>query len=88
MRAWLATHPRVTMHYTPTYSSWLNQVEVWFGRIERDCIARGIFTSTQDLRRKLLQYITLHNTTCQPFVWRYKDPTRRIRATSISTTAH
>lgn len=88
VRAWLAAHPRVTMHYTPTYSSWLNQVEAWFGRIERDCIARGIFTSTHDLRRKLLQYITLHNKTCQPFVWRYKDPTRRMRATSISTTAH
>ena len=86
--AWLEAHPQVTMHYTPTYSSWLNQVEAWFGRIERDCIARGIFTSTQDLRRKLLQYITLHNKTCQPFVWRYKDPARRIRTTSISTTAH
>ena len=88
VKAWLTAHPRVTMHYTPTYSSWLNQVEAWFGRIERDCIARGIFTSTQDLRRKLLQYITLHNKTCQPFVWRYKDPARRIRTTSISTTAH
>lgn len=88
VRAWLDAHPRVTMHYTPTYSSWLNQVESWFARIERDCIARGIFTSTTDLKRKLLQYIKLHNQTCQPFVWRYRDPTRRMRATSISTTPH
>jgi len=88
VHAWVAAHPRVTMHYTPTYSSWLNQVESWFARIERDCIARGIFTSTTDLRRKLLQYIRLHNQTCQPFVWRYKDPTHRIRATRIPSTAH
>ena len=88
VQAWLAAHPRVTMHYTPTYSSWLNQVERWFARIERDCIARGIFTSTTDLRRKLLHNIKLHNQTCQPFVWRYKDPTHRIRATRTPSTAH
>jgi transposase len=41
----LAAHPKVHLHYTPTYSSWLNQVENWFARIERDVIARGIFTS-------------------------------------------
>ena len=86
--AWLVAHPRVTMHDTPTYSSWLSQVESWFARIERDCIARGIFTSTTDLRRKLLRYIKLHNDTCQPFVWRYRDTTRRMRAPRISTTRH
>lgn len=79
VQAWLAAHPRVHLHYTPTYSSWLNQVELWFAKIERDCIARGIFTSTADLRRKLMQYIRAHNKTCHPFVWRYTDPTRRIR---------
>lgn len=88
VKTWLAAHPRVTMHYTPTYSSWLNQVESWFARIERDCIARGIFTSTTQLKKKLLQYIALHNQTCQPFVWRYRDVTRRMRATRISTTGH
>ena len=88
VQAWLEAHPRVTMHYTPTYSSWLNQVEGWFARIERDCIARGIFTSTRELKKKLLQNIKLHIQTCQPFVWRYRDPTCRIRATRISTTSH
>ena len=76
------------MHDTPTYSSWLNQVEIWCSKIERDCIARGIFTSTTDLRKKLLQYIKRHNATCQPFVWRYRDPTRRIRATRTSITVN
>lgn len=88
VKDWLGTQPRVTMHYTPTYSSWLNQVENWFARIERDCIARGIFKSTTDLKRRLLRYIMLHNETCQPFVWRYRDPTRRVRATRISSTGH
>ncbi len=100
---WLAAHPRVTMHDTPTYSSWLNQVENRFARIARDCIARdciardciardciarGIFTSTTDLTRKLLRYITLPNKTCQPFAWRYRDLTRRMPAPRKSTTAH
>lgn len=83
VQAWLVAHPRVQLHYTPTYSSWLNQVELWFATIERDCIARGIFTSTADLRRKLMQYIRAHNTNCHPFVWNYSDPRRRIRANAI-----
>lgn len=78
--AWLADHPRVHLHFTPTYSSWLNQVELWFAKIERECIARGIFTSTADLRRKLMQYIRTHNKHCHPFVWSYSDPTHRIRS--------
>jgi transposase len=53
----LAEHPKVRFHFTPTYSSWLNQVELWFAKIERDVIARGVFTSIADLRRKLMRYI-------------------------------
>src|SRR5262245_1191328 len=41
--AFLAEHPNVSVHYTPTYSSWLNQVEIWFSKVQRDLIARGIF---------------------------------------------
>lgn len=85
---WLAQHPRVTMHYTPTYSSWLNQVELWFAKIERDMIARGIFTSTADLRRKLMQYIRAHNKTCQPIQWSYSNVNHRIRAPRTSVTSH
>src|SRR5690349_24066988 len=46
----LDCHPNVHLHFTPTYSSWLNQVELWFAKIERDVIARGVFTSVPDLR--------------------------------------
>jgi len=78
VQQWLAAHPRVTLHYTPTYSSWLNQVELWFSKIERDVIARGVFTSVADLRRKLMQYIRAHNKACHPFNWTYSDVKRRI----------
>src|SRR5215216_1151900 len=59
--AWQAAHPHVHFHFTPTYSSWLNQVELWFAKIERDVIARGIFTSVPDLKRKLMRYIRQYN---------------------------
>jgi transposase len=78
--AWRAAHPNVHFHFTPTYSSWLNQVELWFAKISRDMIRRGIFTSVKDLERKLVQYIKLYNKTCKPFRWTYDDPSRRIRA--------
>jgi transposase len=81
VQAWLAGHPRVHLHYTPTYSSWLNQVELWFSKLERDCIARGIFPSTFDLKRKLLAYIEHHNVEARPFLWTYRNPKRRIRVT-------
>jgi transposase len=78
VRTFLAAHPAVYLHYTPTYSSWLNQVELWFSKIERDVTARGIFTSVSDLRRKLMRYIKQYNKGAKPFRWSYADPTRRI----------
>jgi transposase len=55
--SFLQQHPNVELHFTPTYSSWVNQVEIWFSRIEREVIARGVFTSVRDLARKLIRYI-------------------------------
>jgi transposase len=78
VESFLDEHPNVTLHFTPTYSSWLNQVELWFSKIERDVIARGVFTSTRDLARKLRRYIQQYNKTATPFRWSYSDPTRRI----------
>jgi transposase len=85
---WLAAHPTVHFHFTPTYSSWLNQVELWFAKIERDLIARGIFTSTADLRRTLMQYIRAHNKICQPIQWSYSNVKHRITAPRNSETSH
>src|SRR5579863_9103392 len=57
VKEFLEAHPKVHLHFTPTYSSWLNQIELWFAKIERDVIARGVFTSVPDLARKLRRYI-------------------------------
>ena len=53
----LTEHPKLHLHFTPTYSSWLNQVELWFARIERDVVARGVFTSVKDLACKLMRFL-------------------------------
>jgi transposase len=74
----LEAHPKVRFHFTPTYSSWLNQVEIWFSKVERDVIARGVFTSVADLARKLRKYIRAYGKS-QPFRWSYTDASRRIR---------
>jgi transposase len=80
----LAAHPKVHLHYTPTYSSWLNQVENWFAKIERDVIARGVFTSVKDLARKLKRYIRHYNRAPKPIKWTYRDPSHRISLDTIS----
>jgi transposase len=77
--SFLSTHRNVQIHFTPTYSSWLNQIENWFSRIQREVISRGIFTSAKDLDRKLMRYIREHNKDPRPIKWKYDDPSRRIR---------
>jgi transposase len=84
----LADHPNVKLHFTPTYSSWLNQVENWFSKIERHVIARGVFTSVKDLSRKILRYIRLYNRAPKPIKWTYRDPTNRIRGIASSVTGN
>ena len=74
----LESNPNVKFHFTPTYSSWLNQVEIWFARLEREVIARGIFTSVKDLARKLMRYVRAYSKTARPFKWKYSDIRRRI----------
>jgi transposase len=74
----LEAKPKVRFHFTPTYSSWLNQVEIWFGKIERDVIARGVFTSLADLGRKLRNYIRACGKSAKPIRWTYTDTSRRI----------
>ena len=78
VQEFLEQHPQVRFHFTPTYSSWLNQVEIWFAKIERDVIARGVFTSVADLSRKLMKYIRAYAKTAKPFSWKYTDVRRRI----------
>ncbi len=83
--AFLQAHPNVQLHFTPTYASWLNQVELWFAKIERDVIARGIFTSLHDLKRKLMRYIRTYNQSAKSVKWKYADPRYRMTPNSTVT---
>src|SRR6266581_3214431 len=88
VKQFLADYLNVTLHFTPTYSSWLNQVEIWFSKIERDVISRGVFTSILDLRRKLMTYITRYNDKPRPIRWSYVDVKHRITGPKRSFTRH
>jgi len=85
VQQFLAEHSQIHFHFTPTYSSWLNQVELWFSKIERDVIARGVFTSVTDLAQKLLHYIRKYNCEAKPVKWKYSDPSKRIKTTFTSS---
>jgi transposase len=69
VRAWLAKHPRFELHFTPTSSSWLNIVEIFFGRLTDKAIRRGIFHSVPDLIDAIQAYLATHNDDPQPFRW-------------------
>jgi transposase len=88
VREFLDNHPRIHFHFTPTYSSWLNQVEIWFAKIEREVIARGIFTSVSDLARKLRRYINAYSAHARPIRWKYSDPSRRLPTNEFTATGH
>jgi putative transposase len=69
VKRWLAARPRYHVHYTPTYASWLNQVEIWFHLITQKAIRRGTFRSVRDLVRKIEAFVQNHNKATRPFVW-------------------
>ena len=69
VKRWLAARPRYHVHYTPTYASWLNQVEIWFHLITQKAIRRGTFRSVRDLISKINQFVQNHNKDTRPFIW-------------------
>ena len=69
VKLWLARHPRFHFHFTPTYSSWLNQVEIFFGIITKRAIRRGSFSSVKDLIGKIDAFVAAYNRTAKPFAW-------------------
>lgn len=69
VKAWLAARPRWHMHFVPTYSSWLNQVERFFAIITDKAIRRGSFTSVKELTNKIDSFVTQYNANCKPFTW-------------------
>ena len=69
VRSWLARRPRFHLHFTPTYSSWLNQVERWFALITNQAIRRGSFQSVTDLKRQITAFVDHYNQHPKPFMW-------------------
>ena len=69
VKRWLARRPRFHVHYTPTYASWLNQVEIWFGIITRQAIRRGSFRKVKELVERIERYTDKWNAKARPFVW-------------------
>lgn len=72
IKDWAAGKRRMTMHYTPTYSSWLNQVEIWFNIFARDVLRDGVWRSKQQLVGQIMEYIKNYNELwAKPFKWTY-----------------
>jgi len=69
VKRWFAARPRFQVHFTPTYASWLNQVEIWFNRITQQAIRRGTFRNVKELVAKIDAFVQTSNATARPFVW-------------------
>ncbi len=69
VKAWMARRERCHMHYTPTYASWINQVERWFGLITQQAIRRDPFSNVRELVNKINAYVERYNAKASPFVW-------------------
>ena len=69
VKKWLLRNPRFSLHFTPTYSSWLNLVERFFGLLTEHALKRGSHTSTTALREAILTYVNAHNAEGKPFKW-------------------
>lgn len=70
---WLARHPNVTFHFTPTSASWLNQVEIWFGIFQRKTLRNASFRSTEQLVHAIQEFTAAYNQNAAPFVWRKRE---------------
>lgn len=69
VKRWLRRHPRFHLHFTPTYSSWLNLVERWFANLTEDALRRGSHRSTRELEAAIRAYVDETNADPRPFVW-------------------
>ncbi len=69
VKAWLARHPRYHLHFTPTYASWINQIERWFALITQRAIRRGSFRNVRELVERIERFVQNYNETAKPFLW-------------------
>lgn len=79
VKEWLAKKRKIKIHYTPTYSSWLNQIEIWFNMLSKDVLKGGIWHSKEQLIKQLMEYIKTYNLTrAKPFNWTYSGKPLKI----------
>ncbi|WSN69827.1 transposase [Streptomyces sp. NBC_00134] len=69
VKTWLEKNPHIRFHFTPVGSSWLNQIEIWFGILTRQSIRRGTFSSVNVLVKQIHDYINSWNEDASPFTW-------------------
>jgi putative transposase len=84
VRAWLAKRPRYHLHFTPTYASWINQVERWFAIISQRAIRRGSFRNVRELKQRIEQFIERYNQDPRPFKWTATAESILAKVTKIS----
>jgi transposase len=70
---WLAAHPNVIFHFTPTSASWLNQIEIWFNILTRKVLKGASFNTTNELSQAIHDYIEAYNETAEPFRWKKRE---------------
>lgn len=79
VKEWLAKKRKIKLHFTPTYSSWLNQVEIWFNMLTKDVLKGGVWKSVDQLTKQMLEYIDTYNKTrAKPFAWTYTGDALKI----------
>ena len=72
VKEWLKNKRKIKLHFTPTYSSWLNQIEIWFNMLTKDVIKGGVWTSSNQMAQQIMEYIKTYNETrAKPFEWTY-----------------
>jgi len=72
VKQWIEGKRKIHLHFTPTYSSWLNQIEIWFNILTKDVVKGGIWSSSKQLADQLMEYVTTYNETrAKPFQWTY-----------------
>ena len=81
---WLARHPHVHFHYTPTHASWINQVEIWFSILSRSALQGASFTSPRRVRTQIDAFIESHNEQAKPFSWKAATVRQKHLGTQVS----
>ena len=79
VKQWLSSKRKIKLHFTPTYSSWLNQVEIWFNILSKDVLKGGVWKSVKQLSSQMMEYIDTYNKTrAKPFAWTYTGSALKI----------